>query len=185
MAIEHMVKIEKPRHFDTKAFHARYVPRMESYTNVIHAKNLEIGYDTVLSKVSFLLQKKDRLAIIGENGKGKSTLLKTLVGELPALGGEFSFGQNVEWSYFDQQKAVQEHFREDQTVLENFWEEYPSYMREEVRSALGGFLFSGEDVEKKMGQLSGGEKVRLALCDIPRPFPEISISFCFSARYSS
>ena len=67
--------------------------------------------------------------------------MKTLVGELPALGGEFSFGQNVEWSYFDQQKAVQEHFREDQTVLENFWEEYPSYMREEVRSALGDFYF--------------------------------------------
>mgnify|MGYP001138257019 CR=1 FL=1 len=175
MAIEHMVKIEKPRHFDTKAFHARYVPRMESYTNVIHAKNLEIGYDTVLSKVSFLLQKKDRLAIIGENGKGKSTLLKTLVGELPALGGEFSFGQNVEWSYFDQQKAVQEHFREDQTVLENFWEEYPSYMREEVRSALGGFLFSGEDVEKKMGQLSGGEKVRLALCKMLQTKPNLLI----------
>ena len=175
MAIEHMVKIEKPRHFDTKAFHARYVPRMESYTNVIHAKNLEIGYDTVLSKVSFLLQTKDRLAIIGENGKGKSTLLKTLVGELPALGGEFSFGQNVEWSYFDQQKAVQEHFREDQTVLENFWEEYPSYMREEVRSALGGFLFSGEDVEKKMGQLSGGEKVRLALCKMLQTKPNLLI----------
>ena len=175
MAIEHMVKIEKPRHFDTKAFHARYVLRMESYTNVIHAKNLEIGYDTVLSKVSFLLQKKDRLAIIGENGKGKSTLLKTLVGELPALGGEFSFGQNVEWSYFDQQKAVQEHFREDQTVLENFWEEYPSYMREEVRSALGGFLFSGEDVEKKMGQLSGGEKVRLALCKMLQTKPNLLI----------
>lgn len=175
MAIEHMVKIEKPRHFDTKAFHARYVPRMESYTNVIHAQNLEIGYDTVLSKVSFLLQKKDRLAIIGENGKGKSTLLKTLVGELPALGGEFSFGQNVEWSYFDQQKAVQEHFREDQTVLENFWEEYPSYMREEVRSALGGFLFSGEDVEKKMGQLSGGEKVRLALCKMLQTKPNLLI----------
>lgn len=175
MAIEHMVKIEKPRYFDTKAFHARYVPRMESYTNVIHAKNLEIGYDTVLSKVSFLLQKKDRLAIIGENGKGKSTLLKTLVGELPALGGEFSFGQNVEWSYFDQQKAVQEHFREDQTVLENFWEEYPSYMREEVRSALGGFLFSGEDVEKKMGQLSGGEKVRLALCKMMQTKPNLLI----------
>ena len=142
MAIEHMVKIEKPRHFDTKAFHARYVPRMESYTNVIHAKNLEIGYDTVLSKVSFLLQKKDRLAIIGENGKGKSTLLKTLVGELPALGGEFSFGQNVEWSYFDQQKAVQEHFREDQTVLENFWEEYPSLYEGGSPQCTGGiFIF--------------------------------------------
>ena len=101
--------------------------------------------------------------------------MKTLVGELPALGGEFSFGQNVEWSYFDQQKAVQEHFREDQTVLENFWEEYPSYMREEVRSALGGFLFSGEDVEKKMGQLSGGEKVRLALCKMLQTKPNLLI----------
>ncbi|MDD5900507.1 MAG: ABC-F family ATP-binding cassette domain-containing protein [Lachnospiraceae bacterium] len=175
MAIEHMVKIEKPRRFDTKAFHARYTPRIVSYTNVIHAKNLEIGYDKVLSTVTFLLQKKERLAIIGENGKGKSTLLKTLVGEIPALGGEFKFGQNVEYGYFDQQKAVQEPVNPEQTVLENFWEAYPDYLRGEVRSALGGFLFSGEEVEKKMGQLSGGEKVRLALCKLIQTRPNLLI----------
>ena len=175
MAIEHMVKIEKPRRFDTKAFHARNIPRIESYTNVINAKNLEIGYDKVLSTVTFLLQKKERLAVIGENGKGKSTLLKTLVGEIPALGGEFKFGQNVEWGYFDQHKAVMERFDPEQTVLDNFWEAYPDYLREEVRSALGGFLFSGEEVEKKMGQLSGGEKVRLALCKMLQTRPNLLI----------
>lgn len=175
MAIEHMVKIEKPRRFDTKAFHARYIPRIESYTNVINAKKLEIGYDSVLSTVSFLLQKKERLAIIGENGKGKSTLLKTLIGELPALGGEFKFGQNVEWGYFDQHKAVMDKVNPEQTVIENFWEAYPDYLREEVRSALGGFLFSGEEVEKKMGQLSGGEKVRLALCKMLQTRPNLLI----------
>ena len=175
MAIEHMVKIEKPRRFDTKAFHARYIPRIESYTNVINAKNLEIGYDKVLSTVTFLLQKKERLAVIGENGKGKSTLLKTLVGEIPALGGEFKFGQNVEWGYFDQHKAVMERFDPEQTVLDNFREAYPDYLREEVRSALGGFLFSGEEVEKKMGQLSGGEKVRLALCKMLQTRPNLLI----------
>jgi len=175
MAIEHMVKIEKPRRFDTKAFHARYLPRITSYTNVINAKGLEIGYDKVLSKVTFLLQKKERLAIIGENGKGKSTLLKTLVGEIPALGGEFKFGQNVEYGYFDQQKAVLEPVDPEQTVLDNFWEAYPDYLREEVRSALGGFLFSGEEVEKKMGQLSGGEKVRLTLCKMIQTRPNLLI----------
>ncbi len=175
MAIEHMVKIEKPHRFDTKAFHARYIPRIESYTNVINANNLEIGYDKVLSTVTFLLQKKERLAIIGENGKGKSTLLKTLVGEIPALGGEFKFGQNVEWGYFDQHKAVMEKFDPEQTVLDNFREAYPDYLREEVRSALGGFLFSGEEVEKKMEQLSGGEKVRLALCKMLQTRPNLLI----------
>lgn len=175
MAIEHMVKIEKPRRFDTKAFHARYTPRTESYTNVVQAKELAIGYDHVLSRVSFLLQKKERLAVIGENGKGKSTLLKTLIGELPSLGGEFKIGQNVEWGYFDQQKAVLDDADPQQTVLDNFWEEYPGYMREEVRSALGGFLFSGEDVMKKMGQLSGGEKVRLSLCKMLQTRPNLLI----------
>ncbi len=174
-AIEHMVKIEKPRRFDTRAFRARYIPRIESYTNVIQAKELAIGYDHVLSHVSFLLQKKDRLAIIGENGKGKSTLLKTLIGEVPSLGGEFKFGQNVEWGYFDQQKAVLDGADPEQTVLDNFWEEYPGYVREEVRSALGGFLFSGEDVMKKMGQLSGGEKVRLSLCKMLQTRPNLLI----------
>ena len=175
MAIEHMVKIEKPRRFDTRVFRAMFSPRIESYTNVINAKKLAIGYDSILSESTFLLQKGNKMAIIGENGKGKSTLLKTLVGVLPALGGEFTIGNNVEWGYFDQQKAVQDDADPEQTILDNFWEEYPKLVREEVRSALGGFLFSGEDVMKKMGQLSGGEKVRLSLCKIFQTKPNLLI----------
>ena len=175
MAIEHMVKIEKPRRFDTRAFHALFQPRIESYTEVVAAKNLSIGYDTELSKVSFTLRKGDRLAIIGENGIGKSTLLKTLTGAVASLGGTFSFGPNVEWGYFDQQAAVADHADPEQTVLDNFWEEYPKLQREQVRGALGSFLFSGEDVEKKMGQLSGGERVRLALCKMFQTRPNLLI----------
>lgn len=175
MALEHMVKIEKPRRFDTKAFRAMFTPRMESYTEVLYAKNLRIGYDSELAEVSFRLQKGEKLAVLGENGKGKSTLLKTLIGILQPLGGNFSFGQNVEWGYFDQQKAVVDDADPEQTVLENFWEEYPSLLREEVRGALGAFLFSGEEAMKKMGQLSGGEKVRLALCKVFYTKPNLLI----------
>lgn len=175
MVIEHMVKIEKPRRFDTRTFRALFEPRIQSYSEVLTAKNLSIGYDTELSKVSFTLRKGERLAIIGENGKGKSTLLKTLVGLVHALGGSFAFGSNVEWGYFDQQLAVKGPMDPEQTVLDNFWEEYPRLLREQVRSALGSFLFSQEDVEKKMGQLSGGEKVRLALCKMFQTRPNLLI----------
>ncbi|MGN0277755.1 MAG: ABC-F family ATP-binding cassette domain-containing protein [Lachnospiraceae bacterium] len=175
MAIEHMVKIEKPRRFDTKTFHAMFTPRIESYTEVLTARKLKIGYEEELGEVSFQLRKGERLAILGENGKGKSTLLKTLVGILPPLGGSFTIGANVEWGYFDQQKAVVNDADPEQTVLDNFWEEYPKLMREEVRSALGSFLFSQEEVLKKMGQLSGGEKVRLALCKMFQTRPNLLI----------
>ena len=175
MAIEHMVKIEKPRRFDTKTFHTMFTPRIESYTEVLTVKNLQIGYDEELSEVSFQLRKGERLAILGENGKGKSTLLKTLVEILPPLGGSYTIGTNVEWRYFDQQKAVVNDADPEQTVLDNFWEEYPKLLREDVRSALGSFLFSQEDVMKKMGQLSGGEKVRLALCKMFQTKPNLLI----------
>ena len=125
--------------------------------------------------VDLEVKKNEVLAILGENGKGKSTLLKTLVGILPPLGGSFTIGANVEWGYFDQQKAVVNDADPEQTVLDNFWEEYPKLMREEVRSALGSFLFSQEEVLKKMGQLSGGEKVRLALCKMFRTRPNLLI----------
>lgn len=175
MAIEHMVKIEKPVRFDTKTFRAMFMPRIESYTDVLTAKNLKIGYDQELSEVTFQLRKKERLAILGENGKGKSTMLKTLVGILPPLGGSLTIGQNVEWGYYDQQKAVVNDADPEQTVLDNFWEAYPKLLREDVRSALGSFLFSQEDVMKKMGQLSGGEKVRLALCKMFQTKPNLLI----------
>ena len=161
-----MVKIEKPRRFDTKTFHALFHPARESYTDVLTMKKLKIGYDTVLSEVSAVIKKAERIAIIGENGKGKSTLLKTVVGEINPLGGSYQFGNRVDFAYFDQHKAVNQKFDPEQTVLDYFWSLYPNLLRNDVRSALGAFLFSGEDVEKKMGQLSGGEKVRLELCRI-------------------
>lgn len=175
MAIEHMTKIEKPRRFDTKTFHAMFTPRLESYSEVLSVKNLRIGYEKELSCVSFQLQKGERLAVLGENGKGKSTLLKTIVGMIKPLGGSYTIGTNVEWGYFDQQRAVVNDANPEQTVLDNFWEEYPRLLREEVRSALGGFLFSQEEVQKKMGQLSGGEKVRLALCKMFQTRPNLLI----------
>ena len=175
MQIEHMVKIEKPVHFDSKAFHANFTPRIESWTEVLDCKKLAIGYDTCLSELSFTLRKKDRLAIIGENGKGKSTLLKTIIGEVPPLSGTCHFGNNVEWGYFDQQKAVHLEADPEQSILDYFWAQYPKLLRGEVRSALGAFLFSGEDVDKKIGQLSGGEKVRLSLCVIFYTKPNLLI----------
>ena len=164
MAIEHMIKIEKPRRFDRTTFRAHFLPKTESFQNVLEARELAIGYDAKLSEVSFLLRRGERLAIIGENGKGKSTLLKTLTGQIPALGGSFQFGGNVEAGYFDQQTAVINDMDPEQTVFDNFHDEYPRLTNEQVRSALGAFAFSQEEVERKLGQLSGGERVRLALC---------------------
>ena len=163
MAIEHMVKIEKPRRFDTRTFHALFYPVRESYTDVLTMKKLKIGYDTVLSEVSAVIKKAERIVIIGENGKGKSTLLKTVVGEINPLGGSYQFGNRVDFAYFDQHKAVNQKFDPEQTVLDYFWSLYPNLLRNDVRSALGAFLFSGEDVDKKVKVLSGGERTRLAM----------------------
>ena len=163
-AIEHMVLIEKPRRFDTTTFRAHFSPRIQSYSDVLSARKLVIGYDRPLSEVSFELKKHERLAIVGENGKGKSTLLKTLTGEVEPLSGTFKVGTNVEMGYYDQQRAVINNEDPEQTILDNFWDEYPQLKNEEVRSTLGAFAFSGEEVEKKLGVLSGGEKVRLSLC---------------------
>ncbi|HCH96898.1 MAG TPA: ABC transporter ATP-binding protein [Lachnospiraceae bacterium] len=173
--LEHMVLIEKPRRFDTKAFRGQFLPRTTSYTDVLTLKALEIGYDHVLSKVSFTLKKGERVAIIGENGKGKSTLLKTLMGQIPPLGGSYTVGTGVEIGYFDQQAAVAESMYPGKTVLNDFWDMYPTLKEVEVRNALGSFLFTGEEVFKTLGQLSGGEKVRLALCKMFKMRPNLLI----------
>lgn len=173
--LEHMVLIEKPRRFDTKAFRGQFLPRTTSYTDVLTLKALEIGYDHVLSKVSFTMKKGERVAIIGENGKGKSTLLKTLMGQIPPLGGSYTVGTGVEVGYFDQQAAVAESMYPDKTVLNDFWDMYPTLKEVEVRNALGSFLFTGEEVFKTLGQLSGGEKVRLALCKMFKMRPNLLI----------
>ena len=175
MVIEHMVKIEKPRRFDVSSFHANFDPCVESYKEVLSTKNLEIGYDKVLARVNFTLIKGKRVVIVGENGTGKSTFLKTIVGLVDPVRGEFRVGQRVEYGYFDQQAALEEKENPESTVLDDFWTEYPNMERTEVRQSLGNFLFSGEEAEKPLWQLSGGEKVRLALCKVLKRRPNFLV----------
>lgn len=171
-AIEHMDKIEKPTRFDTKAFHAQFSPRIESHKEVMRIKKLGIGYDHILSTVNLDVLKGEKIAVIGENGKGKSTLLKTLVGQIPALKGSYEYGIDVELGYFEQQMAQ---YSSEETILDDFWNAYPDLKQTQVRTALGHFLFSGDDVFKKINQLSGGEKVRLALLKIFKKQPNYLI----------
>lgn len=171
-AIEHMVKIEAPDRFDTKTFHANFQPQTETGNDVLMVSNLAIGYDHALSTVSFDLKKGEKLGILGGNGLGKSTLLKTLVNRLPALSGEYRFGTNVQIGYFDQQMAM---YSSNKTVLDDYWDEFPNLTETEVRNSLGAFLFSGDDVFKNIDMLSGGEKVRLALCKILKRRPNVLV----------
>lgn len=171
-AIEHMDKIEKPRRFDTKAFHAQFSPRIESHKEVMRIKKLSIGYDHILSTIKLDILKGEKIAVIGENGIGKSTLLKTLVGQIPALEGSYEFGIDVEVGYFEQQMAQ---YSSEDTILEDLWNTYPDLKHTEVRTALGHFLFSQDDVYKKISQLSGGEKVRLALLKLFKKQPNFLI----------
>lgn len=170
--IEHMNIVEAPARYDLRSFHANFTPERESYKQVLYTKDLEIGYDKCLSVISTEQNKGQKIAIIGDNGTGKSTFVKTIVGKIPALSGEYRIGANVDIGYFDQQMAQ---YNNDKTVLEDFWDEFPSLKENEVRSALGAFLFTQEEVFKKINMLSGGEKVRLALCKIFKTKPNYLI----------
>ena len=167
--IERMVKVEEPNKYDLKTFHNNFNIKT-SGKDVVELKDLEVGYDKVLQKISFLLYRGDKLGIIGENGIGKSTLLKTLAGKIKALGGSFSFGYNVTLGYFDQQLEFK---NDENTVYEEFIEEFPELTTTKARTILGSFLFTGEEVEKKIKMLSGGEKARLKLCEIFKKEPNL------------
>lgn len=171
-AIDRMVIIEAPDKYDNKTFHANFQPEKETGNDVLYTSELAIGYDHPLSVVSLDLKRGEKLGILGGNGLGKSTFLKTIVGKIPALSGEYRFGTNVQIGYFDQQMAV---YTSNKTVLDDFWDEYPNLTETEARNALGAFLFSGEDVFKNVNMLSGGEKVRLALCKILKTRPNVLV----------
>lgn len=171
-AIDRMVIIEAPDKYDNKTFHANFQPEKETGNDVLYTSELAIGYDHPLSVVSLDLKRGEKLGILGGNGLGKSTFLKTIVGKIPALSGEYRFGTNVQIGYFDQQMAM---YTSNKTVLDDFWDEYPNLTETEARNALGAFLFSGEDVFKNVNMLSGGEKVRLALCKIFKTRPNVLV----------
>lgn len=171
-AIDRMVIIEAPDKYDNKTFHANFQPEKETGNDVLYTSELAIGYDHPLSVVSLDLKRGEKLGILGGNGLGKSTFLRTIVGKIPALSGEYRFGTNVQIGYFDQQMAM---YTSNKTVLDDFWDEYPNLTETEARNALGAFLFSGEDVFKNVNMLSGGEKVRLALCKILKTRPNVLV----------
>lgn len=171
--IEQMTIIDKPEHADTRNW--KFLLKVDDYSsnNVLSVKDLVIGYKNIpLSKVSFNLYKGQKLAIIGENGKGKSTLIKTLMGIIPKISGKFTYGYNVNKEYFDQQM---EFLNDENTVFDEYLYSFPTEDPQQIRNILGTFMFSGEDVFKKIKVLSGGEKVRLQLCKILRKSPNLLI----------
>ncbi len=171
-AIEHMEKIDCPDRYDTKSFHASFVPKRETGKDVLFADKLGIGYTDLLETVSLDMKKGEKIGIIGGNGIGKSTFLKTIIGEINPLSGEYKFGVNVDIGYYDQQMA---RYSSEKTVLDDYWDEFPRLTETEARNDLGAFLFTGEDVFKQVNMLSGGERVRLALCKIFKTGPNFLI----------
>ena len=168
--IERMTIIEEPSRYDLKSFNANFNIEVESGKTVLTVKDLQIGYDKPLAKLSFNLYRGQKLGIIGENGIGKSTLLKTIDGKIPKIDGEFSLGFNVKLGYFDQQMEFE---NPEDTVFDEFYKKFPNLTTTQIRTILGSFLFTGEDVFKKINMLSGGEKGRLQLCEIFKKGPNL------------
>ncbi|MCZ8534252.1 ABC-F family ATP-binding cassette domain-containing protein [Psychrobacillus psychrodurans] len=136
-----------------------------SGNDVLRLEQIAVGYlnKTVSSNISFSVYKQDRIALVGPNGVGKSTLLKTIMKQLNATDGKIQYGTNVQFGYYDQEQAA---LTGNKTALQELWDEWPLMNERDVRTVLGRFLFSGDDVQKTVSTLSGGEKARLALAKL-------------------
>ncbi|MBR7133469.1 MAG: ABC-F type ribosomal protection protein [Clostridia bacterium] len=170
--IEHIIPLEAPEAYDMRTFHADFEPADIGVKDVLSVTDLCVGYGKPLSTVSLEIKRGDRIGIIGGNGLGKSTFIRTLMGQVKAISGEYRFAPRVSIGYFDQQMAQ---YASDDTVLGDFMSAFPHLTEFEARSALGAFLFSGESVFKTVNMLSGGERVRLALCKIFKKRPNFLI----------
>lgn len=170
--IERLGTVETPRRFDTSTFASSFQPEYESVRDALFVKDLVFGYDKPLGEISLAVERGQKIGVIGSNGTGKSTLLKTITGLIPPLSGDVRFGVKTRVGYFDQTIAAT---KSELSVLEDFRAEFPELNDGEIRKTLGGFLLSGDDVFKCVKDLSGGEKVRLALSKIFRLRPNFLI----------
>lgn len=161
--LERMDKVDAPVKSDDKRFKAHFKSGKKGGKTVLETEHLSIGYDRELANIDLLVEHGQRIAILGPNGCGKSTFVKTIMGLLEPLSGEYRFGHQIEPGYFDQQLAQ---FSGTNTVLEELWNENPELDHTQVRTVLGSFLFSSDDVFKTVDVLSGGEKVRLCLAKL-------------------
>ncbi|MRB61443.1 ATP-binding cassette domain-containing protein [Bacillus thuringiensis] len=150
---------------DSKSASFHFDIEKQSGNDVLQVKDATIGYDEdpIIENVTMRLTRGDSVALVGPNGIGKSTLLKSIVNKLPLLNGDVSFGSNVSVGYYDQEQA---NLTSSKRVLNELWDEYPLQLEKEIRTILGNFLFTGDDVLKPVSSLSGGQKARLALAKL-------------------
>ncbi|MEB7754766.1 ribosomal protection-like ABC-F family protein [Staphylococcus pseudoxylosus] len=158
--LEKIERINKPM-IDAKSANIQFEFDRNTGNDVFHIKNLEIGYASPITKgITFEVTKGDHIAIIGPNGIGKSTLIKTIANIQNSLNGTITTGANLKIGYYDQKQAE---FKSNKTILDYLWDQYPTMNEKDIRAVLGRFLFVQEDVKKIINDLSGGEKARLQL----------------------
>ncbi|WP_066320578.1 ABC-F family ATP-binding cassette domain-containing protein [Bacillus sp. FJAT-29814] len=162
--LEKMELVDRPLGDEKSASFSFEIER-QSGNDVLTVDSLAVGYDgeKVSEGISFRVFKGDSIALVGPNGIGKSTLLKTIIKRLPPLAGSIAYGTNLSIGYYDQEQA---NLTSNKRVLNELWDEYPLKPEKEIRTVLGNFLFSGDDVLKTVSSLSGGEKARLALAKL-------------------
>ena len=171
--IERMELIEKPEAEAGSFFTGAIEPEVLGPKWVYEAEHLKIGYNgRVIKELSLKLRRGQKIGIIGANGTGKTTFLKTVAGELPAVDGKGNLGNNVLLAYYDQQTAS---IQSEDTVLKHFHDLYPAMTEKEVRNTLGMYLFTGQDAAKKVSNLSGGEKARLMLAELITGRPNLMV----------
>lgn len=160
--LEKMDVLPKPQGRE-KTVHFRFTPETTSGNKVLKVQNATVGYEPdapMAGPINFQVNKGDRIAVIGQNGVGKSTLLKSILGQIPFLAGQAQFGTNVTTGYYDQD---QHQLHWNKTVLDEIWDDHPTMPEQAVRSALAAFLFDADDISKTVADLSGGQKARLEL----------------------
>ena len=158
--LEKMERIDKPM-MDARSANIQFGFDRNTGNDVMHIRNLEVGYQSsITAPINIEVTKGDHIAIIGPNGVGKTTLIKTIAHRQKALGGEITYGANLNIGYYDQKQAE---FKSNKTILDYVWDQYPMMNEKDVRAVLGRFLFVQDDVKKIINDLSGGEKARLQL----------------------
>ena len=171
--LERMHPVEKPREDMAHIFTGTITPLIPGSKWVFEAEHLKIGYDKhPLLELSLRIRKGQKIGILGVNGSGKTTFLKTVAGFLPAVAGECALGNNITIGYFDQYSAA---IQSEKTVVEHFSDLFPSLTDKEVRTILGAYLFKGKDGAKRVDDLSGGEKARLVLAELLQSRPNFLI----------